>query len=79
MASILMPNQGAVMLWQTVRSTVIELSAALMQLFRRSKARPADVDAEIQTGFDSDLLAVTLPKQPPAQKPEKKIPVQAAA
>ncbi len=79
MASILMPNQGAVMLWQTVRSTAIELSAAVMQSFRRSKARTADADAEIQTGFDSDLLAVTLPKQPPAHKPEKKISVQAAA
>ncbi len=79
MASILMPNQGAVMLWQTVRSTAIELSAAVMQSFRRSKARTADADAEIQTGFDSDLLAVTLPKQPTAHKPGKKIPVQAAA
>jgi HSP20 family molecular chaperone IbpA len=37
-----------------------------------------DVDAEIQTSFKTDVLAVTLPKKPGAQKPEKKIQVQAA-
>ena len=84
MASILMPNQGAVMLWQTFRSTAVSFSAGLVQSFRRLKTRkqhsmPADVDAEIQTDFNSDLLAVTLPKQPPAQKPEKKVQVKAAA
>ena len=84
MASILMPNQGAVMLWQTCRSTAIDLSAALVQSFRRLKARkqdsmPADVDAEIQASFDSDLVAVTLPNKPAAQKPQKKIQAQAAA
>jgi len=84
MASILIPNQGAVMLWQTLRSAAVSLSAGLVQSLRRLKARtqhsmPAGIDAEIQTGFDSDLLAVMLPKQPPAHKPEKKISVQAAA
>ena len=83
-ASILVPNQGAVMLWQTFRSAAMSLSAALLQSFRRLKARkqhsmPADVDAEIQVSFNSDLVAVTLPKKPAAQKPEKKIQVQAAA
>ncbi len=77
-ASILMPNQGAVMLWQTVRSTAVSLSAALVQSFRRSKVRTPDVDAEVQTGFNSDLL-VTLPKRSPAQKPEKKVHLQASA
>jgi hypothetical protein len=73
MASILMPNQGAVMLWQTCRSAAIRLSAALAQSFRRLEARkqrslPADIDAESQ-----DVLVVTLPKKPAVQKPEKKI------
>jgi hypothetical protein len=83
-ASILMPNQGAVMLWQALRSTAITLSAAMLQSFRRLKAHkrhpmPAAVDAEIEASFKTDVLAVTLPKKPAAQKPEKKIQVQAAA
>jgi hypothetical protein len=60
----------------------MSLSDALVQSFRRLKARkqhsmPADVDAEIQASF-SDLVAMTLPKKPAAQKPEKKTQVQAA-
>jgi hypothetical protein len=82
-ASILVPNQGAVMLWQAIHSAAMSLSAALVQSFRRLTARqhsmPADVDAEIQASFNSDLVAVTLPKKPAAQKPEKKLQVQAAA
>jgi hypothetical protein len=83
-ASILVPNQGAVMLWQAFRSATISLSAALAQSLRRLKARkqhsmPADVDAEIPASFNSDLLAVTLPNKPAPQKPEKKIQAQAAA
>lgn len=83
-ASILMPNQGAVMLWQALRSTAITLSAAMLQSLRRLKAHkrhpmPAAVDAEIEASFKTDVLAVTLPKKPAAQKPEKKIQVQAAA
>lgn len=83
-ASILMPNQSAVMLWQTFHSTAIGLSAALVQSFRRLKARkqrlmPAGVDAEIQASFKRDVLAAPLPKKPAVQKPEKKIQVQAAA
>jgi hypothetical protein len=83
-ASILVPNQGAVMLWQTFRSAAMSLSAALVQSFRRLKARkqhsmPADVDAEIQASLNSDLVAVMLPKKPAAQKPEKKTQIQAAA
>jgi hypothetical protein len=83
MASMLMPNQGAVMLWQTCRSSAISLSAALVQSLRRLKARnqhsmPADVD-EIPTSIDTDVLALATPKQPPTRKPEKKIQAQAAA
>lgn len=83
-ASILVPNQGAVMLWQTFRSATISLSAALMQSLRRMKVRkqhsiPADVDTEMEPSFNGDLLAVTLAKKPAALKPEKKTQVQAAA
>src|SRR5438477_12522086 len=38
MASILMPNQGTVMLWQAFRSMAIRLWVALVQSFRRLKA-----------------------------------------
>jgi hypothetical protein len=83
-ASILMPNQGAVMLWQTFRSAAIRLSIALVQSFRRLTAHKQHpilgVDAEwIEASFKKDVLAVTLPKKPAAQKPEKKIEVKAAA
>ncbi len=83
-ASILMANQGAVMLWQTSRSAAIRLSIALVQSFRRLTAHKQHpilgVDAErIEASFKKDLLAVTLPKKPAAQKPEKKIEVKAAA
>jgi hypothetical protein len=85
MASILMPNQGAVMLWQTCRSTAIRLSAALVQSFRRLKGRkqhaalPAGVNVEKIEAEASFVFAVTPPKKPAAQKPEKKSSVQAAA
>jgi hypothetical protein len=83
MASILVPNQGVVMLWQSFRSTAHSLSASLVQSFRRLKAHnqhpmPAAADAEIQTSFNNDVLAVTLSKKQAAQKPEKKIEIQAA-
>jgi len=90
MASIMMPNQGTVMLWQTFRSTAIRLSTALAQSLRRLKAHkhdpilsaalPAGFDAEeIETKFKKGALPVTLPKRPSAHKPEKKIEVNAAA
>jgi Hsp20/alpha crystallin family len=82
MASILMPNLGTVMLWQTFRSTVIRLSIALVQSFRRLTAHkqhpimraalPARTDAEkIEASFKKGVLTVTLPNKPAAQKPEK--------
>jgi hypothetical protein len=79
MASFLMPNQGAVMLWQSLRSTAISLSIASVESFRRLTARKPQVDAEmIEAGFDG-VSTVTLPKKPAAPKPEKKIEVNAAA
>ena len=88
-ASILMPNQGAVMLWQTFRSATIRLSIALVQSIRRLKAHkqhpilraglPAGVDAEMIEASFKQGVPTTLPKKPAAQKPEKKIEVNAAA
>jgi len=78
--SILMPNQGAVMLWQTCRSTAIEFSIALVHSFGRLKAHTQHVDTETtEPSFEKGALTVTLPKTPAAQKPDKKIEVKAAA
>ncbi len=88
MASILVPNQGAVMLWQTFRSTATRFSIALAQSFRRLKAHrqhptlratlPAGVDAEkIKANFKKDVLTAPLPKK--SASPEKKIDAKAAA
>jgi hypothetical protein len=77
-ASILMPNQGTVLLWQTFRSTAIGLSIALEQSFRRWKAhrqRPILTAEKIE----AIVPTVTPPKKPSAHKPEKKIEVNAVA
>ena len=84
MASILMPNQGAVMLWQAIRSAAHSLSAALTQTFRRLKdhkqhSMPEAANADIEASFRSDVLPVTLPKKRVARKPDKKIELEAAA
>jgi hypothetical protein len=81
-ASMLMPNQGTVMLWQTFRSAAIRLSAALAQSFGRLKAhnQRSGVDAEmVEASLKQDALTVNLPKKLAAQKPEGKIEVQTAA
>jgi HSP20 family protein len=47
--------------------------------FERSFELPEGVDTDkIEASFKKGLLAVTLPKKPEAQKPEKKIEVKAA-
>ena len=75
MASMLVPNQGAVMLWQAVRDTAVGLSIALAESFRRLQTQrplPADVDAEtIEPSFDEGMLTAPLPNNSAA--PEKKI------
>jgi hypothetical protein len=84
MTSILSPNQGAVMLWQTVRSTAVSLSIAVAESFHRWTVHkqqpillPAGVDAEeIEASL---VLTATLPKKPAGQTPEKKIDARAAA
>jgi hypothetical protein len=79
-ASILVPNQSAVMLWQTIRSATIRLSMGVVQSFRRLAAHERPADAEItEPSFEHGVLAVTLPTKPAAQKPQKKIAVKAAA
>ena len=76
-ASILMPNQGAVMLWQAFRSTASRLSIALVQSFRRLTAHKQHptLRAASRAGLDAEKMkagfTVTLPRKPAGQKPEK--------
>ena len=88
MASILVPSQGAVMLWDAVRGTAIGLSIALAESFQRLMAHkrpslletilPADIDAEIEVSFEKGVPTVTSTKKPAAQKP-KKVKVRSVA
>jgi len=81
MASMLMPNQGAVMLWLAFRSMAVNLSIALVQSFRRLTAHKQHpgADAEtIEARFENEMLTVTEPKKPAVQKPQKKIKINAA-
>lgn len=78
LASILVPNQGAMMLWEAFRSTVTSFSMALAQSFRRLTAhRQHAVGAETIEASSKDMLTAPLPKKSAAQ--EKKIEVRAAA
>ncbi len=82
-ASILMPNQAAVTLWEACRSTAMGVSVALARSLRRLTAlrQHAAVPAaeEIEASFKTDGLATQLPKQPAGRKPDNKIEVKAAA
>ena len=81
-ASVLVPNQGAVMLWQTLRSMAMTLSIAFAQSFRRLKAQnrhPVLEDRLPSIDGLTDLLTVTLPKKSGPHKPEKKLEANAAA
>ena len=86
-ASVLMPNQGAVLLWQTLRDAAVGLSIALVESLGRFKAHkrhlasriaiPAWVDAErIEADVNDGVLRAPAPKKPAALK---KIGVRAAA
>lgn len=90
MASVLVPNQGAVMLWHTFRSTALRVSTEVAHSLRRlttpkerpalSAALPAGFDVEAMTaGFRKSVPAVTLPKKPAASKSERKRAVKSAA
>lgn len=86
MASLLVPNQGAVMLWQTLRSTAIGLVVTLVESFHRFKThkqhpilRPA-----LNAGFGAEeqieaRFTVTLPKKSTVQQAEKEVEVKSAA
>ena len=79
-ASVLVPNQGAVMLWETLRSMATALSTAFAQSFRRLKTynqHPIPEDRLPSIDGLTDLLTVTLPKK--FGPPEKKIEANAAA
>jgi hypothetical protein len=81
-ASILVPNQGAVMLWETLRSMASTLSATFAQSFRRLKAHnqhPNTEDGLPSIDGLTNLLTVTLPKKSGPHKPEKKLEANAAA
>jgi hypothetical protein len=82
-ASILVPSQGSVMLWQSLRNAAIGLSTTVVQSFRRLKAHkrhPVLSDAgTMDARFNKDVLTARLPKQPKAQKPKKKMEIKAAA
>ncbi len=88
MASVLVPNQSAVLLWQTLRDAAVGLSHAFVELFRRFTAHkqhsvlraalPAALDAkQIDASLNNGVLAAPLPKKLAAL--EKKIDVEAAA
>jgi hypothetical protein len=67
LASMLMPSQGTVMLWQTLRTAATKFSVTLGQSFC---PRPVDVGTS-DTGLEDGFPAVALSKPPPVQKPEK--------
>jgi hypothetical protein len=77
-ASILVPNQGAVMLWQALRSTAVALSTALVQSFGSLKARTAaPATAHMPApSFNRGARTVMLPAK--ARTPAKTIEVKAA-
>jgi hypothetical protein len=71
------PNQGAVMLWDSFRGTAIDLSMALAESFQKFTApkQPSLLEAEMAAGirdvevsFQNGMPTV---KSPAAQKPEK--------
>jgi hypothetical protein len=73
------PNQGAVMLWDTCRGKAIDLSISLAESFQRMtapKARPAhaampDIGGKIELSFENGIPTLTSPAKPAGQKPEK--------
>lgn len=87
-ASVLMPNQAAVLLWQTLRGAAVGLSNAMVESFRRFTAHKqhsvprtafaAGADAEqIEATLNNGVLTASPPKKSAAL--EKKVDVKAAA
>jgi len=73
------PNQGAVLLWDTCRGKAIDLSITLAESFQRMttpKARPVhaampDIGGKIELSFENGIPTLTSPANPAGQKPEK--------
>lgn len=85
-ASVLMPNQAAVLLWQTLRGAAVGLSNAMVESFRRFTAHKQHsvprtafgADAEqIEANLNNGVLTASPPKKSAAL--EKKVDVKAAA
>jgi len=74
-ASILVPNQGAVMLWQALRGKAIRVSIALVHSFRRLAAQKQHSIPKATSGVDAEKIkasfTVALLEQPGPRKPEK--------
>jgi hypothetical protein len=81
---MLVPNQGAVMLWDSVRGKAIDLSISLTESFQRLTApkQPSLLEAELaaagEVSFENGVPTVTSSKTPAAQKPEKKVTARSA-
>lgn len=78
MASMLMPSQGTVMLWEAVRNTAVGFSTGLVESFRRltapkqpASALFADLDGEESGANFAAGIIPTPPKSPTAPKPER--------
>jgi hypothetical protein len=74
-ASILIPNQGAVMLWQALRGKAIRVSIALVHSFRRLAAQKQHSILKATSGVDAEKVnasfTVALPEQSGPRKQEK--------
>jgi len=78
------PNQGAVMLWDTFRGTAVDLSMALAESFQRFTApkQPSILEGEMAAGVGAEVSfqnGVPTVKTPAAQKPEKQVKTRSAS
>jgi hypothetical protein len=81
-ASILVPNQATVMLWQTVRSAATGFSIAMVGSFRRLTARKqlaAEVDAENIGPRFKNAATLAAPPRKSARQPHKTIETKVTA
>ena len=79
--SILVPNQGAVMLWQTVRSAAINVAVAVVETYRRFKTHKQHpiLEPALPAGIGAARIDASFTATPPRNSaPEKKIAVKAA-
>lgn len=73
------PNQGMVMLWDSVRGRAVDLSSALTESFQRLTApkQPSILEGEMAAGMGAEVSfengVPTVTSTAASQKPEKKI------